>query len=206
MKRFCLTLLVLVSAVSLANAQIIRSSGVVKKTRVSVEREKTEKVKTNETYSWQNEVGRITHSAGVVLGSDFDMLMLMADYNAQYRFSPLFSAGVGAWVGMWGGYDDEFGLNLRANVKFHPLATLRPESKYQPYIALWGDVIIPNADYTWAGTDPIAMTAEIGCDIYGNHRPLFVAFSLNIRNDWGNEYMFWEESVYSPCLKVGMKF
>lgn len=206
MKRFCLTLLVLVSAVGLANAQIIRSSGVVKKTRVSVEKERTEKIETNETYAWQNEIGRITHSAGALIGSDFDMWMFVADYNAQYRFSPLFSAGVGAWVGMWGSYQDEFGLNLRANVKLHPLATALPESKYQPYIALWGDVIIPSADYTWGGTDPVAMTAEIGCDIYGNHNPLFVALSLNIRNDWGEEYMKWEELVYSPCLKVGVKF
>jgi hypothetical protein len=219
MKRFCLTLLILVSAVSLANAQIIRSSGVVKKTRVSVEREKTEKVKTNETYSWQNEVGRITHSAGVVIGSDFDMLMLMADYNAQYRFSPLLSAGGGIWAGWWWPFGilsiGHVGFEPRVNIRIHPLAESHPNSPFQPYASLNLGTLLPpfevdGGNYGYGVDSWAILTGEIGCDWYHKGRTLFASININSFHEyeWGEgEYSYnndWD--ILSLMFKIGVRF
>ena len=87
MKRFALLLFALVGAVGLANAQMIRPSGVVKQTRVKIEREKTT------IGVWSDEVGRITHSVGALASLDYAGL----DYTAQYRLSPLLSVGAGIW-------------------------------------------------------------------------------------------------------------
>lgn len=204
MKRLYLTLLLLVSTVCLANAQMIRPSGVVRKTKVKIEREKT-------NGSWADEIGRWTHSAGALAGSDWDDVMLAVDYTLQYRFNPLLSAGFGAWCGVWCAYEDFFGIDLRANLKIHPLANIKPDSRFQPYVALWGDIIIPNNDSKNSmaeyGTDVLAGTAELGCDIYGSRFPIYISLNLNIRNDYGEyEWDVWDELVYSVFLKGGIKF
>ena len=210
MKRFCLALLALVGAASLANAQIIRPAGVVRQTTVKVEREKT-------AGHWENEVGHWTHSVGALVGKDVTVAkeedsIIAVDYNLQYRFNPLFSAGIGAWCGFSDNYEDDFGMNLRANLKLHPLATIAPESKYQPYLALWGEWLIPNDEVhnnsEGDGTDALAWTAELGCDIYGGRFPFYISLNATLREDYTRSPVGAPQPYAMVCLilKGGIKF
>ncbi len=203
MKRFALLLFALVGAVGLANAQMIRPSGVVKQTRVKIEREKTT------IGVWSDEVGRITHSVGALASLDYAGL----DYTAQYRLSPLLSVGAGIWGGYGDWYDDKIGVELRANVRVHPLALFKSESQFQPYVSVWAGYITPNLWIIYNGGNqnggkewghhPFALTFEAGCDAYKWGRPLFLSFNLNMNtfDDYDEEY--W---LFGAYLKGGIKF
>ena len=197
MKKLLITILALVGFATLAQAQIVRSA-VVKKTNVVVEKEKTT------AGAWGDEIGRIVHFVGIQ--TDFlDVAGL--DYAAQYRFSPLFSAGVGIWGGYGDWYEDKLGIELRANSRIHPMALFNPHTPYQPFVSLWAGYSTPNMyekrvnDY---GYKPFVATIEAGCDIYTSKRPIQLSLNLNFLSfEDGHDH---QEIHCYFYLKGGIKF
>ena len=198
MKKFCLTLLVLMGVTSLANAQIIRPAGVVRQTTVKVEREKT-------AGHWENEVGRLTHSVGALVGNnDCGEINAGIDYTAQYRFNPYLSVVAGLWAGTWYYFEDDWGIELRGGAKVHPLATSFPNSKFQPYIAVWAGILFPPyMEYGYGLGSVFIPILEIGCDIYRFSKPLFISLNINRVKEYMDHEDYMIPGIY---LKAGLKF
>ena len=204
MKRFCLTILVLVGSVSLANAQMIRPSGVVKQTRVKIERERPT------AGDWSNEVGRFSHSVGALVGYNYtDEVNAGVDYTVQYRFGSFVSVVAGLWAGYWFYFDNDWGVELRGGVKIHPIASTFPESEFQPYIAGWVGVLLPPYTYMSNGGAAYGLgslfipTLEIGCDVCRYSKPLYISLNINMVK----KYMDYEDyMIPGVYLKAGVKF
>lgn len=228
MKRTLLLILVLLGTSAIVNGQaIIRSGGVVRRTTNVVkieqeEREKPAKKERNEGVVYEHEIGTFTHSGGLVLAYDeYGEVPFGLDYNIQYRFSPLFSAGAGAWLGAWNAFGG-FGFEPRINGKVHPLATYMPNSEFQPYVALWIGTPIPRLEYKAAGYENgvdsfVLFSPEIGCDWYRDGRTWFASLTFNSYREyeWNSYYDSWsgnyyddtnEWSIITCFLKVGLRF
>ncbi len=222
MKRTLLLILVLLGTSAIVNGQaIIRSGGVVRRTTnvVKIEQEEKGKIaqKDSEGAVYDDEIGTFTHSAGALVGTDItdakdEDSIIALDYNLQYRFNPLFSAGVGVWCGLSDNYEGDFGMNLRANLKLHPIATIAPGSKYQPYLALWGEWLIPNDEVRNSsegdGTNALAVTTEVGCDIYGGRFPFYISLNTTLREDYKESSVgqHFEYPMVCLILKGGIRF
>ncbi len=201
MKKLIITLLALVGAASLANAQMIRPSGVVKQTRVKIERERPT------AGDWGDEVGRLSHSVGALVGyNDTDEVNAGVDYTAQYRFGSYVSVVAGLWAGYWYYFDDDFGIELRGGVKIHPIASTFPESEFQPYIAGWVGVLLPpyiSDSGAYGLGSAFIPTLEIGCDVYRYSKPLYISLNINRVE----EVMDYEDyTIPGVYLKAGVKF
>jgi len=226
MKRTILTFIFFIGFATLLSGQVVRS-GVVRRTTnvVKVEEKKPEKPVYSTPYG--HEIGHFTHSAAIILGyEDYGDEIFGLEYSAQYRFSPLFSAGGGIWAGWWWPFGilplHHFGFEPRINGKFHPLAEKFPKSPFQPYAALWIGTLIPRyenktSNYEQSIDSYVIFTPEIGCDWYTGGRTLFAAISFNwykesewsaYYDSWSGEYhdSFNDWTIFNFMLKAGIRF
>lgn len=214
MKRQLLFLIFLLSS-TLLSAQVVRS-GVVRRTTNVVKLEEKEKEKPVYSTPYGHEIGRLTHFVGGGIGADSVSLTLSLDYALQYRWSESLSAGVGVSGGYSSVYDDKFGINLRANIKYHILAKSQPTNLLQPFVALWLEYAIPYAEHSYYpefkeyGSYPLGGTIEIGADLYKYKYPMYLSLNLYLRQ----AYEFYSTSmaedkegiVVAPSVRVGIKF
>lgn len=178
MKRLFITLFVLVGAVTFANAQIVRSAGVVRKTAHRVE-------KTRQTATYEQEIGRWTQSAGATLGIDFESTIVIGPrYNISRRLSPLFAVGGNAWLGYRETKDGDLHIEASLFASIFPLANLRPKSNIQPFLGFSNGFSMPDMFDTG---DIIGhayfLNYALGCDIYGPQFNSTLAVEFSYRLD-----------------------
>lgn len=209
MKKVLVLLCLLIGLSWSIDAQQVGSVGIVRKTVTSTPK----KPKEIKVRHWQAELKEWTHSVGLLGGLSPNGLGPVAlDYNAQYRFNSALSVGFGAWGGCSSfAFKDDFGVELRANVKVHPFANTS-NGKRIPFLALWGGYWLPRnpqdayADSFWS-VEPWVATAEVGCDFYGKGVcSRYIALNVSMVKQKNLEYVVSDIWATLAYIKIGLRF